>query len=379
MKRIASILILLHLTIICFGQAGAIAKGVGKTFAKKAAKETVEAASEAATKKIAKETSEEIAEQYAKKVARENLMEQIEKKGYRYFSDFYRAQAKARLPEASRQAFKASDLPIRKANYGKKLRAVTKADAPNPKALTKKALRLLPNDVPNAKAIEETIEAICKKYPGAFDPNKFTCVKTKKGYLIQYIGNPTGNANTSILVRMDGVIEASSAKVGFGKVLNGTNEFLTNLLPNQKYLIDDAITIETDAYGRIIKSSGDYNKLIAGRTEAPRNSSLQKQLGRDIGGDSYEGGHLYPHSAGGPDEVEVPMHYDINHNPLWRKLEDTESAMAQKGAKVDSTIQLIYEGESKVPTKIIKTSIINGKKTVLSCNNITGEVIQVLS
>ena len=85
MKRIASILILLHLTIICFGQAGAIAKGVGKTFAKKAAKETVEAASEAATKKIAKETSEEIAEQYAKKVAREKLMEQIEKKGYRYF------------------------------------------------------------------------------------------------------------------------------------------------------------------------------------------------------------------------------------------------------------------------------------------------------
>ena len=196
MKRIASILILLHLTIICFGQAGAIAKGVGKTFAKKAAKETVEAASEAATKKIAKETSEEIAEQYAKKVAREKLMEQIEKKGYRYFSDFYRAQAKARLPEASRQAFKASDLPVRKANYGKKLRAVTKADAPNPKALTKKALRLLPNDVPNAKAIEETIEAICKKYPGAFDPNKFTCVKTKKGYLIQYIGNKTGNANT---------------------------------------------------------------------------------------------------------------------------------------------------------------------------------------
>ena len=93
-----------------------------------------------------RQSSEEIAEQYAKKVAREKLMEQIEKKGYRYFSDFYRAQAKARLPEASRQAFKASDLPVRKANYGKKLRAVTKADAPNPKALTKKALRLLPND-----------------------------------------------------------------------------------------------------------------------------------------------------------------------------------------------------------------------------------------
>ena len=379
MKRIASILILLHLTIICFGQAGVIAKGVGKTFAKKAAKETVEAASEAATKKIAKETGEEIAEQYAKKVAREKLMEQIEKKGFRSFSDFYMAQAKSRLPEVSRQAFKVSDLPVRKANYGKKLRSFAKADSPNPKALTKKSLRLLPNDVPNVKAIEEAIEAICKKYPGAFDLDKFTCVKTKKGYLIQYIGNPTGNANTSILVRMDGVIEATSAKVGFGKGLNGTNEFLTNLLPNQKYLIDDAITIETDAYGRIIKSSGDYNKLIAVRTEAPRNSSLQKQLGRDIGGDSYEGGHLYPHSAGGPDEVEVPMHYDINHNPLWRKLEDTESAMAQKGAKVDSTLQLIYEGESKVPTKIIKTSIINGQKTVLSCNNITGEVIQVLS
>ena len=55
------------------------------------------------------------------------------------------------------------------------------------------------------------------------------------------------------------------------------------------------------------------------------------------------------------------------------------SAMAQMGAKVDSIVQLIYEGDSKVPTKIIKTTIIDGEKTVLSCDNITGEVIQVLS
>ena len=379
MKKIASILILIHLTLLCFGQAGAVAKSAGKIFAKKAAKETVEAASEAATKKIAKEAGEEIAEQYGKKVAREKLMVQIKNKGFRYFSDFYTAQAKSRVPEVSRQAFNVSDLPVRKANYGKKLRAVSKTDAPNPKVNANRVLRLLPDDVPNAKAIEELIENLCKKNPAFFKAEDFKCIKSKNGYLIQYVGNPSANANTSIFVRMDGVIEATSARAGYSQGLFGTNEFLVNLMPNQTYIIDDAITVETDALGRIVKSSGDYNKLIAGRKDAPRNSDLQKQLGRALGGNSYEGGHLHAHSAGGPDEIEVPMHYEINHNRLWRQLEDTETAMAQKGAKVDSIVQLIYEGDSKVPTKIIKTTIIDGNKTVLSCDNITGEVIQVLS
>ena len=367
------------MTLLCFGQAGVVAKSAGKIFAKKAAKETVEAASEAATKKIAKEAGEEIAEQYGKNVAREKLMVQIKNKGFRYFSDFYTAQAKSRIPEASRQAFNVSDLSVRKANYGKKLRAVSKTDAPNPKVNANRVLRLLPDDVPNAKAVEELIENLCKKNPAFFKAEDFKCIKTNKGYLIQYVGNPSANANTSIFVRMDGVIEATSARAGYSQGLFGTNEFLVNLMPNQTYIIDDAITVETDALGRIVKSSGDYNKLIAGRKDAPRNSDLQKQLGRALGGDSYEGGHLHAHSAGGPDEIEVPMHYEINHNRLWRQLEDTETAMAQKGAKVDSIVQLIYEGDSKVPTKIIKTTIIDGHKTVLACDNITGEVIQVLS
>ena len=379
MKKIALILILIHWTLLCFGQAGVVAKSVGKIFAKKAAKETVEAASEAATKKIAKEAGEEIAEQYGKKVAREKLMVQIKNKGFRYFSDFYTAQAKSRVPEVSRQAFNVSDLSVRKANYGKKLRAVSKTDAPNPKVNANRVLRLLPDDVPNAKAIEELIENLCKKNPAFFKAEDFKCIKTNKGYLIQYVGNPSANANTSILVRMDGVIEAKSARAGYSQGLYGTNEFLVNLMPNQKYIIDDAITVETDALGRIVKSSGDYNKLIAGRKNVPRNQPLQTQLGQALGGDSYQGGHLHAHSAGGPDEIEVPMHYKLNNNRLWRKVEDTETAMAQKGAKVDSIVQLIYEGDSKVPTKIIKTTIIDGNKTVLSCDNITGEVIQVLS
>ena len=174
MRKIASILILIHLTLLCFGQAGVVAKIVGKKKKKKAAKETVEAASEAATKKIAKEAGEEIAEQYGKKVAREKLMVQIKNKGFRYLSDFYTAQAKSRIPEASRQAFNVSDLSVRTANYGKKLRAVSKTDAPNPKVNANRVLRLLPDDEKKTKASEELIENLCKKNPAFFKAEGFT-------------------------------------------------------------------------------------------------------------------------------------------------------------------------------------------------------------
>lgn len=125
---------------------------------------------------------------------------------------------------------------------------------------------------------------LCKKNPAFFKAEGFTCIKSKNGYLIQYVGNPSANANTSILVRIDGVIEAKSARASYSQGLYGTNEFLINLMPNQKYIIDDAITVETDALGRIVKSSGDYNKLIAGSKDALRNSDLQKQFGRALGG-----------------------------------------------------------------------------------------------
>lgn len=352
-------------------QTSAIAKSVVKSGVKIGAKSTAKATA----KQIAEETGKDITQQYSKRLIRKEVLRQAETKGYKNFASYWIERAFKSVEKFSLQKsthfkpyFKRNEIyknniKLARKNPSKKLI--------DPKKIVK---RIIPDHLPNSKGINKAIEDLCAK-SSFFNKEHFIVEMGDNGYFVKYTGDIAANANTAIFVRNDGVIVASSSKVGSSLGKNGNNEFLLNLIPNQKYYIDDAIELQTDAAGRIIKSNAnitDLSKIVKDN----RNNELQKQFAKR-GGKNYEGGHLHAHSTGGPDEIEVAMHHNINHHKLWRGLEDKEARCAKEGKKVTSTVKLIYDdAQGDVPAKIIKTTTIDGKTTQLICDNINGTVIE---
>lgn len=358
------------------------AQSISKEISEKAAREIGKNVAVKASEKMGYEASQEIGEQYVKRMMRQNFMEKLQENGYKNFSEYYKDQAIKRIPTDFKKVYITPNEAIRTVNFRKRIRS--NHTNPGVKSVSKKRVVIkvvkggVPGDMPNREQVEEAIDKLCQKNP-FFEKKNFEFRKMADGYEVIYTGNLSANANTGFFMRNDEVIVATSAKVGYGQGKNGTNEFLMDLLPNQNYVIDGSIRMRTDAMGRITNVESNVTQLSRGKhPNAPRNPDVQKQKGRDIAGDDYEGGHLVSHSSGGPDELEVPMLKQLNHNKKWRELEDLEAKKARGGKQVYSKFEVIYDGDSQTPSKIIKTSIIDGKKRTLICDNKTGEVTETL-
>ena len=370
MKRIGIWLFLLSLILVfnaipAVAQATSVAKIVNKSIAKKTITAT-------AKHNLTKDAEKELAEQYTKRQIRKTIVREASQNGSKSLGELWIKQTNEKIGRFSAKNME-SLTPYVERNkiYLTKLRKVGKAKG----AAYSLSKGIIPSHLPKSTEVQNAIDKIVASSPNFFKKENFKVITQPDGYWVKYIDKTGTNNNVKIFVRNDGTIIATSAKKASGKGSHGNNDFLLNLFPKSEILVDDAIKVKTDALGRKTAVEADITNLIKGE-KGPRNTNLSDEIG-NIGGKGYEGGHTVQHSVGGPDELEVPMHYNINHNKLWRRIEDAESAAAINGSKVSSKIELVYEGDSQIPSKIIKTSTIDGEKIKLVCDNKSG-IVEIL-
>lgn len=153
------------------------------------------------------------------------------------------------------------------------------------------------------------------------------------------------------------------------------NEFLNHLLPNKKYIVDDAFIYKTDNLGRVVSCTGDRCKAYKTiERNAQRNSDIQKYIVNSMDGrvGLDDGGHLFANNTGGPNELinQVPMSRKLNQHGQWRELERMEEKALKEGKKVFSQRNLLYHGKEKRPYAIEFISKIDGTETRVLVENI---------
>lgn len=138
------------------------------------------------------------------------------------------------------------------------------------------------------------------------------------------------------------------------------------LIENTTYEIK-GITYITDEYGRIVKWSCKSNY----EPENERDNNAQIESGGDDREDGDDGGHLVARILGGPSGEEniVPMRDTINRGD-YKKSENAIVEATKQGKTVEDKGEVIYEGDSKRPSKIERTYDIDGEKTYLKIDNI---------
>lgn len=130
------------------------------------------------------------------------------------------------------------------------------------------------------------------------------------------------------------------------------------LIPSNDYELN-GYSYKTDKQGRIISASGS---LSLGQAE--RNRNAQKKVGK-LGGDSgYDGGHIIGKQFGGDGNIGnlIPMKSELNQaGGDYYKMEKELKDGLLEGCTVSIDVQMEYDGDSAVPTKIIVTYQIDGE------------------
>lgn len=125
----------------------------------------------------------------------------------------------------------------------------------------------------------------------------------------------------------------------------------------------------TDERGRITHAEGYL-------TDTPyneRDNSAQSDVGRSAGKPGYDGGHIRARMNGGSSGNEniVPMRDTINRGD-YKQSENEENQMLKEGKQVHEKIEVTYDGDSLIPSKIEKIYT-DGEKTVeLTVDNVEG-------
>ena len=149
--------------------------------------------------------------------------------------------------------------------------------------------------------------------------------------------------------------------------------FLDKPLPNKKYVVDDGkYVFSTDAKGRTSSVVAKYDKTP---TEIkPSLDEGRRKLGvLDKGGNTatHDAGHITQHNLGGINEGInlVPMKNTWQRSGgEWRIFEEQEekiiSEALSSGKTVTSSRQLVYTGDSKMPSSIIVKVMVDGKSMI---------------
>ena len=136
------------------------------------------------------------------------------------------------------------------------------------------------------------------------------------------------------------------------------------LLPNTTYELND-YTFESDGIGRPISAKGQL-KLGAGN----RDVNAQLKVGYEDRKVGDQGGHLIAARFGGPGGIEnlVAMKAEINQGD-YKKMENDLAKAALDGKNVNANIEVMYDGDSKRPNRILVIYTIDGEKTKRIFNN----------
>ena len=140
------------------------------------------------------------------------------------------------------------------------------------------------------------------------------------------------------------------------------------LMPNTTYERNGYI-YTTDENGRITTWGGDAKY----EPENERDTNAQTESGGEDRKDGDDGGHLVARVLGGSSGNEniVPMRDTVNRGD-YKKSENEIAEAKKQGKDVQDSGRVIYEGDSKRPSKIERTYTIDGEKSHLMLDNVEG-------
>lgn len=205
-----------------------------------------------------------------------------------------------------------------------------------------------------AKSMEKTSDYKSLDYPIAKIVNSFTddVVDINREDL-------EGNLEPNTIYRINQDVYETDDNGNVYK-MNGS------LIENTTYEIN-GITYITDEYGRIVNWSCKSNY----EPDNERDNNAQIESGGEDRQEGDDGGHLVARILGGPSGGEniVPMRDTINRGDYKKSENDIVEAKKQD-KDVEDQGKVIYEGESKRPSKIERTYTVDGEKTHLKIDNI---------
>lgn len=140
------------------------------------------------------------------------------------------------------------------------------------------------------------------------------------------------------------------------------------LMPNTTYE-RNGYTYTTDENGRITSWGGEAKY----EPENERDTNAQTESGGEDRKDGDDGGHLVARVLGGSSGNEniVPMRDTVNRGD-YKKSENEIAEAKKQGKDVQDSGWVIYEGDSKRPSKIERTYTIDGEKSHLMVDNVEG-------
>ena len=408
MRKLIILLILCSLSVNGWGQAKAAKKMMEKMSVKSTKKAAFEAAKKRSEKELLKEgmartgrkyTGQALGDRIVRRSLRESVMKEMEKEGVTSFLEYGHRQALKDLRSLGLSNFKRKVVNKEAATATKPaayhmliennaLQAGKRASKDEAKKLLgktvgkiiklyegKEAIAFLDK---NNKEIAKQIKVLMGK-GGPFehpDYHKFICEVGENGDVI--VRNSHPDALSSAIKIKGNTITSYS---GGTKKCGASNMFLDKPLPNKKYVVDDGkYVFSTDAKGRTSSVVAKYDKTP---TEIkPSLDEGRRKLGvLDKGGNTatHDAGHITQHNLGGINEGInlVPMKNTWQRSGgEWRKFEEQEEKIIAEalgnGKNVTSKRQLVYSGDSKIPSKIIVEVMVDGKSKIsktLVCPN----------
>lgn len=198
--------------------------------------------------------------------------------------------------------------------------------------------------------------------------DKLVCEKKKDGSLEIYMDDPSAE-NSRITIKGDFVYGNSGCSEG--KFNQAPNMFLDEPMPNKTYVIDGTSTFKTDELGRTVLAEQDRT-IPTDDAKTDLNDDRRKlvdKLKDGLDSNKEDAGHILQKNQGGINEVInlVPMDKEWQRSGgEWRSLESREEAIIKdaqdNGAnEITSRRELIYDGDSKRPSKIKFETIVDGE------------------
>lgn len=405
---------IISLIALCLTFSGC--KKLVKSVGKETGQDVLAKTSKDALEKMAKQSAEESGSKYVgkslgnqivKRAAREKVEKEMEKNGLKSFLEYGNHKATKELSSvsipmskikmakrANNSSYKDRLMGIRKINKaqiaqfsenikGKPYAALYKNIAINSYKQGEEALKMLNKENPQLYAsIRKMMDADGPFKNKNYYLKYFECAKGRNGELLVFNSDPSA-VNSAILVKGNTirVISGCPDLPKGDKRSAAPNFFLDYVLPNKRYVID-GVEYRTDKLGRTTFAQKFYTpesykniKVKSDLDNNRRNFMVKHKNGRGTNVD--DAGHIFQRNLGGINEGVnlVPMRNDWQRSGgEWRKFEEMEEKIIEramsKGKTVTSQRRLIYDKDSKRPSKMGITVIIDGKKAmekILDC------------
>lgn len=398
MRKFISILLIV---MVCLSSVGC--KKLVKNFGKETSQDLLTTTSREALEDLAKKSAKETGSKYVgkslgnqiiKKAAREKVEKEMKKEGLKSFLQYGNHKISKEIKSIGVSHYRGQMLKNNgKKSYVNNLRSLRRANKLHInnfyKNLEGKPYSTLYKGIKikSYKQGQEALDFISKENSELYKSIKkmmdsdgpfnnlyylkhFECAKGKNGELLIY--NSSNDAlSSAILVKGNSITTLS----GCTEKCGSPNMFLDYLLPNMRYVVEDGNVIyQTDKLGRTvygrkvytpkyIKTFQSKGNLDKGR----RNLMVKQKDGRGTKVD--DAGHIFQKNMGGiNDGINlVPMNSKWQRSGgQWRNVEEYEEKIINDAMSKRQTViserHLIYEGDSKRPSKIRITVVGGGKK-----------------